>query len=134
MLKIIKFGTEYNIPKTAIATINAAYDGIRIILNDRTEISFQMNVSPQIKALVPVLTTANAEIVTFNLDAAISGEYDKVLSMTVRPEVKPSIITGTHIIVDENEKLVDKKDEKNPAAKKTNKPAAKRGRPPAKKK
>lgn len=83
MLKIIKYGCEFNIPNNCIATIDAAYDGIRIILNDRSEISVNMIVTQQLKALIPIVKSCSVGNVTLNLDNALAGKYDAVLCMTM---------------------------------------------------
>lgn len=92
MLKIVKYGCELNIPNNCIATIDAAYDGIRVILNDRTEISFQMNVTQQVKAILPIVKGCSVGNVTLNLDEAIAGRYDSVLSMSM-PSSTPLVTT-----------------------------------------
>ena len=93
MFKIIKYGCEYNLSKKCVATIDATYDGVRVVLNDNTEIRFSMNVSPQVKAIIPIAKISNSDDITLNLDNAIAGKYDSVLllgkqeTQTIQPQV-----------------------------------------------
>ena len=93
MFKIIKYGCEYNLSKKCVATIDATYDGIRVVLNDNTEIRFSMNVSPQVKAIIPIAKISSSDDITLNLDNAIAGKYDSVLllgkqeTQTIQPQV-----------------------------------------------
>jgi hypothetical protein len=93
MFKIIKYGCEYNITKKCLASIDATYDGIIVRLNDNTELRFSMNVSPQVKAIIPIAKISSSDNVILNLDNAISGKYDSVLQLgaadtnTVTPQV-----------------------------------------------
>lgn len=101
MLKIIKCGTEYNIPRSNVVKIDTTYDGILVTLRDSTEIRFTMQVSPQIKAIMPIVQTSTADTVMLNLDAAMSGFYDRVISLTMKPTPQPQIIKGNIEIVSE---------------------------------
>jgi len=93
MFKIIKYGCEYNLAQKCVASVDATYDGIIVRLNDNTEIRFSMNVSPQVKAIIPIAKISSADNVTLNLDNAISGRYDSVLQLgpneseTIQPQV-----------------------------------------------
>ena len=93
MFKIIKYGCEFNITKKCLASIDATYDGIIVRLNDNTELRFSMNVSPQVKAIIPIAKISSSDNVILNLDNAISGKYDSVLQLgaadtnTVKPQV-----------------------------------------------
>jgi hypothetical protein len=121
MLKIIKYGCVLHIPKSCIATIDASYDGVRLILNDRTEMSFQMTVTQQLKALLPIVRGSTGNM-TLNLDNAIAGKYDCVLSMTM-PEIPPASFPM----------IEDKKEKNTLNVKKVKSPTKKVGRPAKKK-
>jgi hypothetical protein len=102
MLKIIKCGTEYNIPRSNVVKVDTTYDGILVTLRDSTEIRFTMQVSPQIKAIMPIVQTSTADMITLNLDAAMSGYYDRVITLTMKPKQEPQMIRGGIKIVKEN--------------------------------
>ena len=67
MLKVKKYGAEFNIPKSSLVKIDAAYDGIIITLFDNTEIRFTMSVSPQIKAIMPIINQTTSDIVVIDM-------------------------------------------------------------------
>ena len=95
MLKIIKYGCEYNIDKKLLASINVTYDGLQIILNDQTELRFQFQVSNQIKALVPIIKSSNVNNITLNLDMAVAGRFENVLNLNQeQPPLQPQVIIG----------------------------------------
>lgn len=102
MLKIIKCGTEYNIPRSNVVKVDTTYDGILVTLRDSTEIRFTMQVSPQIKAIMPIVQTSTADMITLNLDAAMSGYYDRVITLTMRPKPEPQMVRGEVKIVKED--------------------------------
>lgn len=81
MIKIKKFGCEYNIDKGSLATITPAFDGIRVILSDNTEINFMMSVPQELKAVIPLVMLSNANNICLDLDAAERGEFNSVVSI-----------------------------------------------------
>ena len=81
MMTLIKFGCKYEIPKNSITSMDSKYDGIIIVLNDGTELRFNMSVSPQLQSVIQVAKNCEAAKVTVNLDNAIAGRYDNVLSL-----------------------------------------------------
>ena len=107
MLKVKKYGAEFNIPKSSLVKIDAAYDGIIITLFDNTEIRFTMSVSPQIKAIMPIINQTTSDIVVLDLDAATSGQYDRVITL----ENRPPVVQTVQIKKSKSEN-VDKKDNK----------------------
>jgi hypothetical protein len=118
MLKIIKYGCEFNIPNNCIATIDAAYDGIRIMLNDRSEISINMIVTQQLKSLLPIVKSCSTGNITLNLDNALSGKYDSVVCMTMtQTNIEPQPVLIKHEIVDSKKTV--KKSVGRPSKKKT---------------
>ena len=94
MLKIIKCGTEYNIPRSNVVKVDTTYDGILVTLRDSTEIRFTMQVSPQIKAIMPIVQTSTADMITLNLDAAMNGYYDRVITLTMKQKPEPQKVRG----------------------------------------
>ena len=90
MLKIIKCGSEYNIPRGSVIKLDTTYDGILVTLRDGTEIRYTMSVSPQIRALMPIVQTSKAKIVKLNLDAAMAGKYGEVITL-INDELPPPI-------------------------------------------
>ena len=79
MLRVIKFGSKFEIPRSTIVKCDATYDGALITLSDNTEIRFTMSAGPQLRTLMGMIQTTTADIVELNLDCAISGQYDKVI-------------------------------------------------------
>jgi len=92
MLEIIKCGCNYSIPRSSVVKIDTTYDGVLVTLRDNTEIRFTMSVSPQIKAIMPIVQTTTADIVTLNLDAAINGRYDRVITLTTKPQIPVQMV------------------------------------------
>lgn len=90
MLKIIKCGSEYNIPRSSVIKVDTTYDGVLVTLRDGTEIRYTMSVSPQIRALMPIVQTSKARIVKLNLDAAMAGKYGEVITL-VNEELPPPV-------------------------------------------
>ena len=117
MLKVKKYGAEFNIPKSSLVKIDAAYDGIIITLFDNTEIRFTMSVSPQIKAIMPIINQTTSDIVVLDLDAATSGQYDRVITL----ENRPPVVQTVQIKKSKSEN-VDKKDNKKTSTKKIGRP------------
>ena len=117
MLKVKKYGAEFNIPKSSLVKIDAAYDGIIITLFDNTEIRFTMSVSPQIKAIMPIINQTTSDIVVLDLDAATSGQYDRVITLENRPPVVQTVQ-----VKKSKSESVDKKDNKKTSTKKIGRP------------
>ena len=94
MLKIIKCGSEFDIPRSSVVRVDTTYDGVLVTLRDGTEIRFTMSVSPQIKAMMPIVQNSKAKIVKLNLDAALLGKYGEVITLiaTEEPLVAPVVI------------------------------------------
>ena len=93
MLKIIKCGSEFDIPRSSVVRVDTTYDGILVTLRDNTEIRFTMSVSPQIKAMMPIVQNSKARIVKLNLDAAMMGKYGEVVTLVATEEPKlPTVI------------------------------------------
>lgn len=93
MLKIIKCGSEFDIPRSSVVRVDTTYDGILVTLRDNTEIRFSMSVSPQIKAMMPIVQNSKARIVKLNLDAAMMGKYGEVVTLVATEEPKlPTVI------------------------------------------
>ena len=86
MVKIIKCGAEYNIPRSSLVKIDPAYDGVLVILRDGTELRFNMQISPQVRAIIPIVRSSTSDVIILDLDAAMNGRYDKVLTLTKRPD------------------------------------------------
>lgn len=109
MIKVIKYGCEYNIDKKSLATINVTYDGLQILLNDQTEIRFSFQVTNQLKALIPILKMCPSENITLNLDNVINGNYDKVLILNnEEPKVQPQVIVCTPVEEEKPKATVEK--------------------------
>lgn len=130
MIKVKKYGCEYNIDKKSLASVNVTYDGLQLVMNDGTELRFTFQVTNQLKAIISVLKSTPIENVVLDVDAAINGLYDKVLILTSiqTPENIP------HIVV--NPPTTEKKTEETPTEKPKKgftKNGKKIGRPPAKK-
>ena len=117
MLKVKKYGAEFNIPKSSLVKIDAAYDGIIITLFDNTEIRFTMSVSPQIKAIMPIINQTTSDIVVLDLDVATSGQYDRVITL----ENRTPVVQTVQVKKSKSEN-VDKKDNKKTSTKKIGRP------------
>ena len=81
MLKIIKCGNEFNLPRSSVVNVDTTYDGVLVTLRDNTEIRFTLQVSPQIKALMPIVQTSKAKVIKLDLDAAMAGKYGSVITL-----------------------------------------------------
>ena len=81
MLKIIKCGNEFNLPRSSVVNVDTTYDGVLVTLRDNTEIRFTLQVSPQIKALMPIVQTSKAKVIKLDLDAAMAGRYGSVITL-----------------------------------------------------
>ena len=86
-------------------------------LFDNTEIRFTMSVSPQIKAIMPIINQTTSDIVVLDLDAATSGQYDRVITLENRPPVVQTVQ-----VKKSKSESVDKKDNKKTSTKKIGRP------------
>ena len=128
MIEIIKYGCKYTLDNKSVASIQAAYDGLQVVLNDQTEIRFAFQVSPQIRAIIPIIKSCtNTSSMVIDLDSAINGHYDKVL--VLRGDNKGpqpiSNVAGPSVMPDKGT-TKEKTDKKTTT---TNKGARKPGRP-----
>ncbi len=83
MLKIVKADCEYTIPSNRLVSVKEAYDGVLVTMNDKTELRFEIPLSPALKAILPMVENSSLKgNVTFDLDAALRGQNNKILSIS----------------------------------------------------
>lgn len=114
MLKVIKYGCTFEIPKSCVVKADATYDGAIIVLSDGTEIRFTFSAGSQLRTLMGMIQVSKSDIVILNLDAAIAGQYDKVIEFRSIPVPEPPVATLPDVPI-----LEDKDSKKTKANKKT---------------
>lgn len=83
MLKVEKNGCVFDIPSNRIVSVQEAYDGIIITLNEGTEIRFTVPLSPNLRSLLPIVqnSSINSNVV-FSIDNAMRGDYGNTVKIS----------------------------------------------------
>lgn len=83
MLKIIKGGCEYNIPSDKVVSVQEAYDGFIVTVNDGTEIRFEIPLNPSIRSLLPIVQNSSTKNnVVFNVDNIYRNNLSEVVKIS----------------------------------------------------
>lgn len=83
MLKVVKSDCEYRIPSNRLVSVKETYDGVLITMNDKTELRFEIPLTPAVKAILPMVENSSLTgNVVFDLDAAIRNQTNKILSIS----------------------------------------------------
>lgn len=83
MLKIVKSGCEYSIASDKLVSVQEAYDGFIVTVNDGTEIRFELPLNANLRSVLPIVqNSATKNNVVFNVDNAFNGNLSQVVKIS----------------------------------------------------